>query len=57
MTQFYCQYRTGPALVSVGPDWKYFCWAALSCMCKNILRGHKVIMIEVSDVKKLGLKG
>jgi len=44
------------ALSSAGPDWKYFCGAPLSGVCRDFLGGHQIIMIEVSDVNKLGPK-
>jgi len=37
----------GPALASAGPDWKHFCGAPLNGLCRNVLRGHQVIIIEI----------
>jgi len=38
MTQFFCKYAnvSRAALASVGPDWKYFFWAPLSGVCRNV---------------------
>ena len=32
----------GPALASAGPDWKHFCGAPLSGLCRNFLGEHRV---------------
>jgi len=43
--------QPGPALASAGPDWKHFCGAPFSGVCRNF-EGHQVILEEaVSDVK------
>jgi len=37
----------GPALVSVGPDWKHFCGAPLNGLCRIFSRGHHVMIIKI----------
>jgi len=47
----------GPALASAEPDWKHFC-GAHSVACAEIFDGgHRVIKIEIGDVKERGLMG
>jgi len=48
---------SGLALASAGPDWKHFYGAPLSDVCINIWWGHRVIIIEIGDVKERGLVG
>jgi len=59
MTQFYCKYtnvdRVGFSTCRARLE--VLCGGPLSCACKNLVGGHQVIMIEVSDVKKIGRKG
>jgi len=57
MTQFYCKY-THVDRAGYSKCWArwYFCGAPLSGLCRNFLGGHQVIMLEVSDAKKLGPK-
>jgi len=39
--------KSGPALSRAVSDWKHFCGAPLNGLCRNILRGHQVIIIEI----------
>jgi len=46
----------GPALASAGPDWKHFCGAPLSDVCRNFWRGvssHN----DTNDMKEGGPNG
>jgi len=40
-----CTPTAGPALASAGPNWKQFCGAPLSGVCRNFFWGHQGIMI------------
>ena len=49
--------KAGSALASAGPDWKYFCGAPLTGVCRNISGRRQVILIEIVDVKEGSWKG